>query len=145
MFKTTTGTAPGIPDHRQVPLEPPRAEIGVHRGDQEDRLDIGGQDLFVDRRARRRARQRALPIEARVNDGAIAGAAACDPIAHGRKVGRAARLVTKPAAHLRCAVEFAGDSIQPALLFDHARHARIRPIECRSLLFEKRTPAQTFQ
>jgi hypothetical protein len=116
-----------VPHHRQVPFEPPGAEILRERGDEKDRVDIRGEDLLIHDPAGRRARHRAPPLEPAMDDRAVSrrsGPAALSgddhthPVADGWKVRRARRIMAESPAHLGPRFDIAGDAIQPALFLD---------------------------
>src|SRR5207247_1011679 len=134
------------------PFETARIQIPVERRHHEDRVDVRRDDLPIDGASRRRARNRASPLEADLDDAPFAGVprferctADSHPVANGREICRRRRLVTKAAADLNPPGELAGHAIRAALLFDHARERQVVAAKTRSLILEKRAPAQTFQ
>ena len=60
------------------------------------------------------------------------------------KVGGVHGLVAEPPADLRPPVHVAGDPVQPALLFHHARPLQARALFLTDLLFEEIIPAKAF-
>ena len=131
---------PGIPHHREIPLEAPRVEILRQRRDQEDHVHVRRDDLLVDRATRGRARHLAAPFQADVNDAPINA----HPITDSGKIGGVEGLVTEAAADFGPPLGVAGDAIQTALLLDDARKTKIAAAEARGLMFEKRIPAKAF-
>ena len=128
-----------VPDHREIPLEPPGIQVVRQRRDEKDRLDVRGNDLLFDRPPRRRARHDGTAFQHMVND----SVANTDPIADGRK-GRSGRgLVSKLAADFREPLCVTGDVIQRTLLLYNASKLQIAAVECRGMCFEKRIPPQT--
>jgi hypothetical protein len=107
---------------------------------------------MICRSTARPAAARATVVEPHLDDAAFAGVSRLEhwtadshPVANGRKICRGRRFVTKPAADLNPTGELAGHTIRPALLLDHARELQVVAAKTRSLILEKRAPAQTFQ
>ena len=46
LFRTTIGSGARAPGEREVALEPPGVQVVVERGDDEQEVDVGGQDLL---------------------------------------------------------------------------------------------------
>ena len=58
-----------LPHQRQISFDPARAQVLCQRGHEKDRIDVGGDDLFVHRPAGGFSRHRTSPIKTAMNDG----------------------------------------------------------------------------
>ena len=75
------GLGAAVPDGRDVALEPALVELAVHGRNDEEHVDVGGDDLRLGERTRRAPHQRRAPLEHVLNRRAILAVDDGDPIA----------------------------------------------------------------
>ena len=78
---------------QQIALEPPRAEVGVERHDDEHDVDVGGDDLLVGDVAGDLAREAAAARQHRDDRAAVLVGTACEATTQSPTAGSSPRLV----------------------------------------------------
>src|ERR671923_995259 len=113
------GIGAALPRRREVALEPAQVEVPVEAGDDEDRVDVGGEHLLADDLERLLARERRSPRQDRLNGrtAALGVGAQHDPVARDRYGAAVLGLETQPAGELtRELAGFGPDEVGAAVL-----------------------------
>ena len=131
-----------LPGHDEVALQAARVEVVPEGGDEEDDVDVRGDDLLVDLGPGDLAREFRPPREHGVDQ----AAAERDPVADGRKVGPPARGAPEPRRDLGALLTALGvEVVGAAVLHGDARGDETGRRVRFELRFELVRPAQVVQ
>ena len=131
-----------LPGHHEIALQPARVEVVPERGDEEDDVDVGGDDLLVGLGPRDLARE----LRPAREDGMDQSGRKSDPVADGGIVGPARRARAEPRRDLRALLAALGvDGVGAAVLHGDARGDETGRRVRFELRFELVRPAQVVQ
>ena len=111
-----------LPGEREVALEAPEVQVLVDRGDDEDDVDVGGEDLLLRRLPGGLARELRAAREDGLDRPALLVGARCDgdPVADGREVGGRRSVVEAPGDVAAELAELGEDVVGAAMLHGNA-------------------------
>ena len=139
---------PALPGQNEVALEPPQAEILVHRGNEECNVDVGCQYLLFGGLPGGLARELRVPRQDRGDRACrcFGSGAHDDPVADNREVGSCRCLVNQAARNLTAKLaEFRQDVVGAAMLHRDAAGNRVVAGERRVLAAQPVVPAERFK